>query len=206
MVELQKKCEESSSSSFEDLVDDFHAASSNPTHLISLSHARFNQPKPLSGFLQKKSPALFKSWQKRWIRLCDGQLMYFKQNSSTKDWDHLAGVLNFDLYECELHTDEKKLSFEIAIKGISRGFVFRCEFREELNMWTEALTQSLFQSEGVAHKLRAPQTDRFWYVNQVTERQFCETADTFDIVLFKSKTSGAFVTRTFTGSEFGKFT
>ena len=27
----------------------------------------------------------------------------------------------------------------------------------------------------------------FWKVNQISERQFLETADTFDIVLFKDK-------------------
>ena len=72
--------------------------------------------------------------------------MYFRQSSQAKDWDALAGVLNFDLYECTLETNESNLTFLITIKGSKKAFLFRCECREELVMWTQALTQSLQKS------------------------------------------------------------
>lgn len=50
----------------------------------------------MSGFLQKYSPAFFKSWQRRKVELCNHQLHYFKEKN--KEWNQLAGVLNFDLY------------------------------------------------------------------------------------------------------------
>ena len=50
----------------------------------------------------------------------------------------------------------------------------------------------------------APITPKFWLQEQVSEEQFIQKADTFDILLFKTKTNAAKVTRAWTKSEFGK--
>ena len=51
----------------------------------------------------------------------------------------------------------------------------------------------------------APKTAEFWRQDQISEKQFIDMADTFDILLFKCNTSGGKIIRTYTGSEFGKF-
>ena len=50
----------------------------------------------------------------------------------------------------------------------------------------------------------APITPKFWLQEQVSEEQFIQKADTFDILLFKTRTNAAKVTRAWTKSEFGK--
>ena len=50
----------------------------------------------------------------------------------------------------------------------------------------------------------APITPKFWLQEQVSEEQFIQKADTFDILLFKTRTSAAKMTRAWTKSEFGK--
>ena len=51
----------------------------------------------------------------------------------------------------------------------------------------------------------APKTSEFWRQDQISEKQFIEMADTFDILLFKCNTSGGRIIRTYTNSEFGKW-
>ena len=48
----------------------------------------------------------------------------------------------------------------------------------------------------------APSIDKFWKQEQITEGQFIDTADTFDILLFKCDAIGGKVIRSYTGSEF----
>ena len=59
-------------------------------------------------------------------------------------------------------------------------------------------------SKGYKMQALAPITPKFWLQEQVTEEQFIQKADTFDILLFKTKTPAAKLTRTWTKSEFGK--
>lgn len=68
-------------------------------------------PKELKGYLQKKSPSLFRGWQDRFIVLKDRKLFYYKNeqlaliaqsttgvpNSSIKAKGKAKGVINFDL-------------------------------------------------------------------------------------------------------------
>ena len=58
------------------------------------------------------------------------------------------------------------------------------------------------ESRGFKKQAIAPKTYEFWRQEQVSENQFIELADTFDILLFKCNTSGGKIIRTYTGSEF----
>ena len=60
-------------------------------------------------------------------------------------------------------------------------------------------------SEGFKQQALAPKTKEFWRQDQISEKQFLEMADTFDILLFKCNTSGGRIIRTYTGSEFGEY-
>ena len=50
----------------------------------------------------------------------------------------------------------------------------------------------------------APNTKDFWLQEQVSEQQFLKSADTFDLLLFKTNTNAAKIQRFYTNSEFGK--
>ena len=51
-----------------------------------------------------------------------------ENKEKNKEWNQLAGVLNFDLYFCSVDSSRKKdLVFEIRITGLDRKFEFRCE-------------------------------------------------------------------------------
>ena len=52
--------------------------------------------------------------------------------------------------------------------------------------------------------LPAPLTKEFWRQDQISEAQFIEKADTFDVLLFKCNNGGGKLIRTYTHSEFGK--
>ena len=60
------------------------------------------------------------------------------------------------------------------------------------------------ESRGFKEQALAPKTSAFWRQEQISEKQFYEMADTFDILLYKTNTSGAALVRTYSGSEFGK--
>ena len=53
----------------------------------------------------KWSPTLFVGWQSRWVTLEDRILKYYKEEKGVKE---MAGVLNFDLYECNVKIHETK--------------------------------------------------------------------------------------------------
>ena len=48
----------------------------------------------------------------------------------------------------------------------------------------------------------APVTKDFWKQEQITEKQFIDVADTFDILLFSCNTAAGKIIRTYSGSEF----
>jgi len=57
------------------------------------------RPPPREGMLEKYSPAIFRRWQSRHIELRNGILKYFKEDGGKRDY---SGILNFDLYQCEV--------------------------------------------------------------------------------------------------------
>ena len=50
----------------------------------------------------------------------------------------------------------------------------------------------------------APDKVDFWRQDQITERQFLDLADTFDIILFKCNNRVSSIIQKLTRSEFGK--
>ena len=59
-------------------------------------------------------------------------------------------------------------------------------------------------SKGFKFEFPAPKTKEFWRHDQLTEEEFIEQADTFDILLFMCNTASGKVIRSYTKSEFGK--
>jgi hypothetical protein len=157
----------------------------------------------MEGMLLKHSPALLVSWQERRVVLENHQLRYFKK-SDTKQWDELAGVLNFDLYKCTVSQFEKDNTIEIQVTGLDRKFLFKCDQAKSRVEWFQSIQSQIDSSVGVKKHLKAPKIKEFWRTEQITEKQFLRTADTFDILLFKCSNNGAALTRAYTGSDYGK--
>ena len=94
--------------------------------------------------------------------------------------------------------------FKITFNGNNREFWFRASNRDEAASWVNTINLHIRASKGFKEQAMAPKTAEFWRQEQISEKQFIDMADTFDILLFKCNTSGGKIIRTYTGSEFGK--
>ena len=81
-------------------------------------------PKSCSGILLKKSPSIFKGWQKRFVTVQDKKLKYF----SSQDDKMPAGVLNFDHFSCSVNLEAKVIT--IQMNGNERLFQFKADSPE----------------------------------------------------------------------------
>ena len=139
-------------------------------------------------------------------------------------------VLNFDLYECKVcvyqldqekkseqasldnpfeTTDEVKKEppvdrrhLELTIIGCETSFIFRTESNESLETIIEFLQHHITQSRGAKFNYPAPKVEQFWKHEQISEQQFIDEADTFDILLFQTNNSGSAMQRIGTWSEY----
>jgi hypothetical protein len=94
-----------------------------------------------AGIIRKYSPALFKGWQRRHVVIRDHQLRYWKEKTKNSGvWDELCGVLNFDLYRCDVKVIEKDKVIEIHMHGIDRKFEFKAENEVEFRAWAAIMT------------------------------------------------------------------
>ena len=132
----------------------------------------------------------------------DGILKYYKEENGRMQ---CQGTLNFDLYQCFIEQDAgKKVQFKISFNGNSREFWFKAKTEAEAASWVAVIDQHIRASKGFKEAAMAPLTSTFWRQEQISEAQFLDIADTFDILLFRCNTSGGKIIRTYTGSEFGK--
>lgn len=134
------------------------------------------------------------------MEINEGIFKYFKENGN--EWAN-QGTLNFDLYCCFVTRNPSKgEQFKITFNGNEREFWFKAKTPEEANEWINLINQHITASKGFKEQALAPKTKEFWKQEQISEKQFIERADTFDILLFKCNTSGGKLIRTYTGSEF----
>ena len=97
----------------------------------------------------------------------------------------IAGVLNFDLYSLVLEqVDGEPDQFRVKIQNNERDFWFRANSSKECIEWVTAIDKHIKGSAGFQNQLDAPVTERFWNTDQISERQFIDKCDTFDIILF----------------------
>ena len=103
----------------------------------------------------------------------------------------------------QIHVYRKQ--FIITVKGIDREFRFQASSEEDCQDWVETIGKSIAESKGFKLLLPAPKTKEFWRHDQLTEEEFLDKADTFDILLFKCNTASGKIIRTYTKCEFGKY-
>ena len=95
--------------------------------------------------------------------------------------------------------------FTIDIQGNNRKFLFEASSESECLEWVDVIEQNIKASDGFKKAKNAPMTKEFWRQEQLTEEQFYDLADTFDILLFKCNNGSGKVIRAYTKSEFGKY-
>lgn len=102
------------------------SANKELSSVVSFSQSQSMVAGELSGYLQKKSPAMMKGWQKRYFRTeSNGDISYFKnEEESRKVGGELKGkilmkdiaprgvVLNEKTYELTITTREKKIQLK----------------------------------------------------------------------------------------------
>lgn len=116
-------------------------------------------------------------------------------------------MLNFDLYSCAIRMSSERPELVLTIDNSTREFRFRVpkdtkNDEQELQDWLEKINLSISGSQGYLKKIPAPTLFEFWRQEQLSAEQFMETADTFDVVLFRCNTGGAKLIRTYTNCEF----
>ena len=65
----------------------------------------------------------------------------------------------------------------------------------------QSINEHIQKSQGYRNQALAPMTQKFWRQEQISQEQFFEMADTFDILLFKTNCAGAKIIRTYSNSE-----
>lgn len=94
------------------------------------------------------------------------------------------------------------MQFKVTISGNEREFCFKAESTAEASLWVAIINEHIQASQGFKYLKSAPLTKEFWRQEQISEKQFIEQADTFDVLLFKCGTTGGRLIRTYTNAEF----
>ena len=79
---------------------------------------------------------------------------------------------------------------------------FQAQDQAEAEDWIRSLTEHIHQSKGYQNNYLTPITHKFWLQEQISEYQFLEIAETFDILLFKTNRTISEGVRMITNSEF----
>lgn len=190
----------SSDKPVEDIETALEAATSNfkRPRTLAFSAIFFDLP-TRSGWLQKKSPKFFIGWQWRYFELKDKRLYYFKNTVGRKP----KGVINFDLVTIDIVDVRNSCEFILVPQGCSRKFRIRAE-NEALKLdWLSDLNAHLITSEGRSRKMtRIAGVSEWWRIDRISEMQFLKSADTGDILLFRSQDTGAKIQRALTMSKY----
>jgi hypothetical protein len=139
----------------------------------------------MRGNLLKTSPGIFFFWNLRYITLEARMLKVY----NGKD---LRCVLNFDLYTVLLSLARaNEFVLELEILKSDRKFLFKCANALDYKLWCTAIQDHLNESQGQLKLKPAPLLDHFWRHEVISEEQFLDRADTFDVLLFRSNMYGA---------------
>lgn len=153
------------------------------------------------GWLHKKSPSFFKTWQRRYFILYNKKLKYYK---NAKEGRYL-GIIDFDLVSVQVDSvpRDNPINVVLSIAGHDREFILRASCPTEAVEWTQAILRHILLSEGNRRLLRAVKSDgKFWKYDRVSENQFRDMACTGDLLLFTGKTVASKLQRSFTRSEY----
>lgn len=88
------------------------------------------------------------------------------------------------------------------MNGSDRIFEFKADTAEIAKTWSENIEKHIIVSEGFKGNKSCRGLKKPWRFDHMSSSQFCATADTGDILLFRGTQTGSKITRTFTGGYF----
>mmetsp|Transcript_12777 Transcript_12777/g.23788 ORF Transcript_12777/g.23788 Transcript_12777/m.23788 type:complete len:353 (+) Transcript_12777:419-1477(+) len=181
----------------DDYIDPSSDNAKRPRTLV-FSTVYFNLPVK-SGWLEKKSPKIFIGWQWRYFELKDKKLYYFKNTVGRKP----KGIINFDLVNIEIVDVKNSKEFMLVPHGCKRKFRIRAETVATKENWLNAISEHLMMSDGKSRKIsRIVTTKEWWRIDRISELQFLHSADTGDILLFRSQDASSKLQRALTFSKY----
>lgn len=154
----------------------------------------------MKGYLDKHQPKAFLwgKWKPRyWVLKKDKFKYYIDKNSP----EHL-GVIDFNKVDVSIVSlPNKRHEFKISISGCKRDFSFRADNSIDAENWIKRFEECIASSRG-RHLSLTLSDSKFWKKEYIDLNEFQNHADNWDLLLFKSKTYGTKLQRTFTGSDF----
>lgn len=155
-----------------------------------------------SGYLEKLSPTMFVGWQRRYFRLHDKKLAYYKREKDP----HPKGVICFDqsTVDVKILTNVTPKELHLVPVAGSRTFRLRAANDEELTSWSAMLYLHIAASKGYAQRMTSVSVQKhFWRYDRISEKEFSQSvATTCDLLLFRGKGLSAKLQRAVTRSEF----
>ena len=143
-----------------------------------------------------KSEKMFRAREQFWCKLKNREFLFFVSPTFT-DLNQpleLVGVLSFDLYQVTIELNPTDPGFYLRVHGSDQDFYFTHPEKDEtaLQEWIDALGYHIQASEGLQQQLSIPANfpNKYWASHQISAKKVLQTADTFDILLFRCKSFG----------------
>jgi hypothetical protein len=117
------------------------------------------------GYLQKKPPKAYKKfWEKRYFRIGNGVLYWYKNEKSTEAQNKM--ILS-QAQDCFTYKDKNK--FKICING--QYYKFMAETPKEAECWVKAINKEIFKEDEERNKQEEEERNANKYVIKETERE-----------------------------------
>ncbi len=130
----------------------------------------------------------FPYWGARLCKLRNNKFVYYKPTNVNT----ICGVLDFNLLTCavEVHRTTEQNVFRIRVLKSPRAFVFRAASNTDLMEWVYQIQRQIQTSDGFRTDMTAVAIQpAFWHYLRISPAAVQQTANTGDLVLFRS--SGA---------------
>ncbi|CAD8084322.1 unnamed protein product [Paramecium primaurelia] len=170
------------------------------------------------GWLMKKSPKLLVGWQvncqyitkiyqKRYIKIQEGKMQYFKGSEKFKgciDF-HLITVTIIPIMKNNVIHEIRQffgsMIIRLELNGIKKIFQFKSIDRKDLQDWYSCLKQHILMTQSYP-KMTPLNHESMWRFERISETYFRKKADTGDIHLFRGQSPLSKIYRAFTGDNF----
>lgn len=165
---------------------------------IALRRPRPEAPPEMEGWLEvKREGLIWESWKRFYCSLSD---CIFKGMDQPTDL-RVKFSLNFNLVTVRVFIVDDEI--QIFPVGSSKSFHFKARSQVEFDAWAVALHCHITESVGAELPLiKTTQVRKYWRKNFITMEQLRTSAQTGDLLLFKSKSAGGFALRIISESDY----
>lgn len=157
-----------------------------------------------NGILYKKHGKICEYWTPKLCKLYRNKLVFY----STENLDTIKEVIDFNLLKCTIEVSKVKdyNAFRILVLGSKKIFTFRLESYTQLKEWVYAIYKQIISSKCYRKNMTYVALQRhFWRYMRISPMAIQRTANTGDLVLFRSKGCMPLFLRCFTCSDSGIF-